>query len=723
MKKKEKGTIAYDSNLDEIRFASKVLRRMKKSLPANARSEVVLQNIPFVGFWAKSNAAFGNDRYLNFEQDGTGVIIAGLNDVFPFTWKITAGATVELTFSSPNDYDVDVAERLRKLAGGKVTIRYEATADLLELSAGKEEEVFYRAGDSLFKGARPSQVVKKSFATGEGLKKLAQSGNAEAALIMARYYLPGYSSPAEGTTWLNKASELGNTIAQYMNGIMNYCGNKTAKNREVGERWMRMAAKTDYAPAIVFLDRIEQGRTKTTIDHGYTNPLNYRERDGAPSLQVAISKNRKEQVEILIRAGADVNMRDERGMTPLMYAAMYGSVEIVELLHKAGADINAVTSLDNPLTIAIRMRNNDIVRYLVRAGAAVNGAAQGGVSSLAAAVEQGDAEIISLILGAGADVKNKDGGQALLWAAREGQQEITASLIQKRVSLNIKTTEGKTAIRVAFDHNHAEIMRMLLNTSMELGKDDAKEILPWAAGHGEAESVRALVRRKVDLNAMNLRYHFALDEAVKAERTDIVRILLQAGADPNRKTAYPVLINAVSGNRLEAARLLIRNGADVNGRDALDNTSLMIAAKTGNPDMVRLLIESGADATANNRQNRDSFWIAVSEGNGEALKMLFTTTKRKMEDYPWMIVAVVKENNVKAVNAWITAGGPINCTIHNTTPLVEAARLGNKKIIDLLLKAGADLNYMAAGPTALGLAIKNNDKDLVHMLEKASAKE
>jgi ankyrin repeat protein len=74
-------------------------------------------------------------------------------------------------------------------------------------------------------------------------------------------------------------------------------------------------------------------------------PPDMAESDGSTALMVAISKNRKEMVEALIRAGADVNARDDTGMTPLMYAAMRGSLEIVKFLHKSGADINARADL------------------------------------------------------------------------------------------------------------------------------------------------------------------------------------------------------------------------------------------------------------------------------------------------------------------------------------------------------------------------------------------
>ena len=58
------------------------------------------------------------------------------------------------------------------------------------------------------------------------------------------------------------------------------------------------------------------------------------------------------------------------------------------------------------------------------------------------------------------------------------------------------------------------------------------------------------------------------------------------------------LDDEVNMGHLENVRRLLQHGADVNGRDALGDTLLKAAAYTGQADMVRLLLEFGADDTA-----------------------------------------------------------------------------------------------------------------------------
>ena len=96
-------------------------------------------------------------------------------------------------------------------------------------------------------------------------------------------------------------------------------------------------------------------------------------------------------IRLLLAKGADISLTNSRGMTPFMAAAGLGSVdadtrgfylsedtqqrsiESLQLLLKAGADINAKDSRGlSPLHEAARWGWNDVVRFLVENGADLN---------------------------------------------------------------------------------------------------------------------------------------------------------------------------------------------------------------------------------------------------------------------------------------------------------------------------------------------------------------
>lgn len=90
--------------------------------------------------------------------------------------------------------------------------------------------------------------------------------------------------------------------------------------------------------------------------------------DVAP-LHIAAERGRKEVVEVLLAAGADVNAQIEKGYTPLLIAAHFERKEIVEMLLASGADVNAkISSHVTSLYIAAQYGQKEIVEILMAHG-------------------------------------------------------------------------------------------------------------------------------------------------------------------------------------------------------------------------------------------------------------------------------------------------------------------------------------------------------------------
>ena len=85
----------------------------------------------------------------------------------------------------------------------------------------------------------------------------------------------------------------------------------------------------------------------------------------------AIRADDGQAVEMLLKAGGNVNVRDSRGNTPLMYAAAVGSPQMIRQLIAAGADVNARNGFQ---AAALIWGANDLQksRVLIENGADVN---------------------------------------------------------------------------------------------------------------------------------------------------------------------------------------------------------------------------------------------------------------------------------------------------------------------------------------------------------------
>ena len=76
-------------------------------------------------------------------------------------------------------------------------------------------------------------------------------------------------------------------------------------------------------------------------------------------------------VAMLVDGGADVDARDESGLTPLITAACMGYGEFIDILLRAGAEINATVERSGitALGCAVNGKHVEAVRLLVEAGA------------------------------------------------------------------------------------------------------------------------------------------------------------------------------------------------------------------------------------------------------------------------------------------------------------------------------------------------------------------
>ncbi len=118
----------------------------------------------------------------------------------------------------------------------------------------------------------------------------------------------------------------------------------------------------------------------------------------------------------------------------------------------------------------------------------------------------------------------------------------------------------------------------------------------------------------------------ALINAAQNGHSDIVRQLLEAGADINATNDFGVtaLIWAATKGHSDIVRQLLEAGADINAKD-IDNdgdTALINAAQKGHSDIIRQLLEASADINATNDYGVTALRVALQRGNLECGRIL-----------------------------------------------------------------------------------------------------
>jgi len=158
--------------------------------------------------------------------------------------------------------------------------------------------------------------------------------------------------------------------------------------------------------------------------------------DWAVPLVSAASEGHLEVVQVLIDAGADVDLPGSpKRCTSTFHAAQNGTTDLLNVLLEAGADVN-IPSLDNttPILAAVQKNRLDAVKMLIQKGKAnINAPNDRGCFPLFVAATQGFEEITHELLRAGADVNQThpmSGGITALQGAIVMNQSVTAEAIR-----------------------------------------------------------------------------------------------------------------------------------------------------------------------------------------------------------------------------------------------------------------------------------------------------
>jgi ankyrin repeat protein len=158
-----------------------------------------------------------------------------------------------------------------------------------------------------------------------------------------------------------------------------------------------------------------------------------------------------------------------------------------------------------------------------------------------------------------------------------------------------------------------------------LGAAPVKSEIADAAMRGDVAAVRALLAKKVNVNAPQNDGSTALHWAVQRGNVELVNLLVRSGANvkaATREGVTPLWLASLNG---DAATLgaLIEAGGDPNEKLPLGRTPLMIASRTGNVAAMTVLLDKGADANAKEtlRGTTPVMW-AADEGHAPAVKLL-----------------------------------------------------------------------------------------------------
>ena len=235
--------------------------------------------------------------------------------------------------------------------------------------------------------------------------------------------------------------------------------------------------------------------------------------------------------------------------------------------------------------------------------------------------------------------------------------------------------------------------------------DDERELI-LASMRSDVKGARRLLSLGlVDVNTEI--WYTPLHYAARNGNTELARLLLDKGANPNSSCVPTPLEMAAKHGHTDLVRLLMDRGADPNITDEDGTTLLHLAAKSGCTSLVKLLIERGVDPNIRDDTGKNPLFQAVEYNNQNRR----TEAKNSVR----MLLNGGADPNV---HAW----DPNDIERCGMTPIHQAAEFGLTELVRLLLDRGGDPNETdGVGSTLLHWAAQFGKTDLVNLLMKRGA--
>ena len=452
---------------------------------------------------------------------------------------------------------------------------------------------------------------------------------------------------------------------------------------------------------------------------------------GTTALMTAASSGSADAVRALIEHGANVNARESaHGQTALMFAAALNRSAAIQVLLAAHADPGVTTRTVKLPKPASRFEDGKLVpegkeataKEAKAAPASDPAADKAALDALAASMglksavyqtgaKPGEDDLRQMVAKLTAKV---DELEKRLPNEKKGAEDSNGSMFGIIRERGTSDMGGMTALLFAARDGQKDAVRALLEGGADINQVSASEKtspLVMAAMNGHFDLAKFLIDWGADPNLSNEQGLTALYAAVdmqwapkgwypspdigqeKISYLDLMKVLLEDGADPNARTTK---------------KLWFRSFGDHSWVDTAGATAFWRAASSTDIAAMKLLVAHGANPDLPTSGGTTPLEAACGIGWGYHYSM-------NSPDYTWM----------DGVKYLVQLGADVNAVdARGYTPLHGAAYIGNNELIQYLVDHGADVKAvakdkntvadMANGPTRFGIP----HPETVALLEK-----
>lgn len=346
----------------------------------------------------------------------------------------------------------------------------------------------------------------------------------------------------------------------------------------------------------------------------FLNPVNV-----TKSYEKAIDADNIEAINILVKAGANMECMITTGKTALHYAAERGKYRAILSLLNHRANVNAQgDGRKTPLHLAIENNQLEAAKMLVRGGANVDMKDGRGISAFASAMRSGNNDAFCFLRDAGAaPIACEDAFEWFEQALHANNPEIAKKILQcTKFDINKKDSNGETLLSKAVITGNISVVAFLLskNANPAIGN-----LLHLAMQTNQLAVLDMLIENnKIDRNSKDGKGRTPLHLAIEKNLPDHVKKLIAKGADPNVQdnVGFTSLHTAATMSDSEMVKILLppHSTANIEAKDHNSQTPLHVATRAGSVNVVITLLEAGANYAATTSAGKTAENIANDKG-------------------------------------------------------------------------------------------------------------
>jgi ankyrin repeat protein len=348
-----------------------------------------------------------------------------------------------------------------------------------------------------------------------------------------------------------------------------------------------------------------------------SNEADYKKCPGI--MELATSINNIESIRILLKAGVDPNAKKDGVYTPLCTAIRDNRKDIFDLLLRSGADPNVAAS-EYPCFKCVTHHQEHLLPALVAAGGNLN--SPKGIIETAITSKNGAALKWLLDQGIDPNDKNPKGHTPLTSAIRDNNVGFVDTLLARGANPNIRGQDWPVCMAV----QNPQILSRILAVLPE--PRAFKGVIERAVVANQLESVKLLLAAGVSVEDKNGGVFSPLTSAIREHHREIVIYLLNEGnADVNSPGEHLPLVKALrrcATEHTDMIDMLLEKGADPNKMYRGWN-SIMQALENGDLEVLKKLAQkSGVDLNVKDELGRNVTEIAISRRWQEAVDVLLS---------------------------------------------------------------------------------------------------